>query len=159
MSSGVTQRSRPSTIVGRAWPSWQLTVLLSSSSPSLRRPLRPQQRAQQRHATRVAELSEAFGDGGGVGEAVLRQGRQRLRDIVAAEFCLREPTNPALLNGCGLAVVNPPFRFEEEAQEILRALLGAIGTNEAGAAAIDRQREAAMEHAWADKFGGGRESV
>ena len=31
-----------------------------------------------------------------------------MRDIVAAELCLREPVDPARLNGCGLLVVNPP---------------------------------------------------
>ena len=37
-----------------------------------------------------------------------------MRDIVAAELCLREPVDPARLNGCGMLVVNPPYRFEQE---------------------------------------------
>jgi 23S rRNA (adenine2030-N6)-methyltransferase len=56
-----------------------------------------------------------------------------LRDIVAAELCLREPLDPARLNGCGLLVVNPPFRFEAEATPILAALLERLGTGEPGA--------------------------
>ena len=53
-----------------------------------------------------------------------------MRDIVAAEFLLREPLDPARLNGCGLLVVNPPFRFEEEAAPMLHALLDRLGTRE-----------------------------
>jgi len=56
-----------------------------------------------------------------------------IRDIVAAEFLLREPVDPARLNGCGLVVVNPPYRFEAECEPLLNALLGAIGNHEAGA--------------------------
>jgi 23S rRNA (adenine2030-N6)-methyltransferase len=59
-----------------------------------------------------------------------------VRDIVAAELWLREPLDAARLNGCGLAVINPPFRFELEAPQILRALLGRLGDGEAGAAVV-----------------------
>lgn len=45
-----------------------------------------------------------------------------LRDVVAAELLLREPLDADRLNGCGLLVVNPPWRFEEEAPPILAAL-------------------------------------
>ena len=55
-------------------------------------------------------------------------------DIVAAEFLLREPLDPTRLNGCGLLVMNPPFRFEAEALPILEALLARLGTGEPGAA-------------------------
>ena len=55
-----------------------------------------------------------------------------IKDIVTAEFLLREPLDPSRLNGCGLLVVNPPYQFEEQAHEVLGALLGAIGTGEAG---------------------------
>ncbi len=55
-----------------------------------------------------------------------------IRDILAAEMWLREPTDPRRLNGSGLLVVNPPFGFEAAAGGILRALLEALGT-EAGA--------------------------
>jgi 23S rRNA (adenine2030-N6)-methyltransferase len=58
-----------------------------------------------------------------------------MRDVVAAEFCLREPLDAARLNGCGLLVVNPPWRFEEEVGPILAALLERLGTGEAGASA------------------------
>jgi 23S rRNA (adenine2030-N6)-methyltransferase len=44
-----------------------------------------------------------------------------------------------LLNGCGLLVVNPPWRFETESLGILQALLAALANGEAGAGvAIER---------------------
>jgi 23S rRNA (adenine2030-N6)-methyltransferase len=55
-----------------------------------------------------------------------------LRDILACEIWLREPTDPQRLNGCGLLVVNPPWKFEEEARDILAALLETLGDGEAG---------------------------
>jgi len=55
-----------------------------------------------------------------------------LRDVIAAEIFLREPLDPARLNGCGLVVVNPPFRAEEEWPAMLEALLGALGNREHG---------------------------
>ncbi|CAH2600676.1 Ribosomal RNA large subunit methyltransferase J [Rhodovastum atsumiense] len=55
-----------------------------------------------------------------------------LRDVVAAELWLREPLDPARLNGCGLLVVNPPWQFEAAANDILRALLQRLGTREHG---------------------------
>jgi 23S rRNA (adenine2030-N6)-methyltransferase len=55
-----------------------------------------------------------------------------LRDVVTAELWLRAPLDPGRLNGCGLLVVNPPFRFGEEAPAILAALLDRLGEHEAG---------------------------
>ena len=57
-----------------------------------------------------------------------------MRDIVAAELCLREPVDPARLNGCGMLVVNPPYRFEQEVPAILAALLDRLGDREPGEA-------------------------
>ncbi len=56
-----------------------------------------------------------------------------LRDVVAAELWLREPTDPARLNGCGMLLVNPPFGFETAMPPLLSALLAALGQGEAGA--------------------------
>jgi 23S rRNA (adenine2030-N6)-methyltransferase len=58
-----------------------------------------------------------------------------LRDVIAAELLAREPLDPARLNGCGMLIVNPPYRFEQEAQSILNALLSQIGNGESGEAA------------------------
>lgn len=55
-----------------------------------------------------------------------------LRDIVCAELCWREPTDPARLNGCGLLVRNPPWGFEAAASPILAALLDRLGDREPG---------------------------
>ena len=55
-----------------------------------------------------------------------------LRDVVTAELWLREPTDPARLNGCGLLVRNAPFRFEAEATPILEGLLARLGAREPG---------------------------
>jgi len=57
---------------------------------------------------------------------------REMRDVVAAELWLREPLDPARLNGCGLLLINPPYRFEAEAPPILRALLARLGTGEPG---------------------------
>jgi 23S rRNA (adenine2030-N6)-methyltransferase len=62
-----------------------------------------------------------------------------IRDIVSAELCLREPVDPARLNGCGMLVVNPPYRFEQDVPAILAALLAQLGNREPGeAAAVTR---------------------
>ena len=58
--------------------------------------------------------------------------RAGLRDVVAAELWLREPTDPARLNGCGLLVVNPPWGFEADAGAVLAALLDRLGAGEPG---------------------------
>ena len=62
-----------------------------------------------------------------------------IRDVVAAELLLREPLDPARLNGCGLLVVNPPYRFEQEAAPILAALAGSPGRPRAGRRRVDRR--------------------
>jgi 23S rRNA (adenine2030-N6)-methyltransferase len=54
------------------------------------------------------------------------------RDIVAAELWLREPLDPARLNGCGLLLIRPPFGFEQAAPPILQALLDRLGNREPG---------------------------
>ena len=62
-----------------------------------------------------------------------------IRDVVTAELCLREPVDPARLNGCGMLVVNPPYRFEQEVPAILAALLDRLGDREPGATAAVRR--------------------
>ena len=54
-------------------------------------------------------------------------------DIVSVELHLRETTNPDRLNGCGLIVINPPYKFESLAQSITDAVLDGLGDNENGA--------------------------
>jgi 23S rRNA (adenine2030-N6)-methyltransferase len=59
-----------------------------------------------------------------------------LRDVIAAELLLREPLDPTQLNGCGLLIVNPPYRFEADAQCVLTALSERLGDRAPGAAAL-----------------------
>ncbi len=56
-----------------------------------------------------------------------------LPDMICVEFLSREPLDPARLNGCGLLIINPPYRFQEAARPILDALLARLGTGEPGA--------------------------
>jgi 23S rRNA (adenine2030-N6)-methyltransferase len=56
-----------------------------------------------------------------------------LRDIVAAELLRRPPLDPSQLNGCGLAIINPPYGFAAVATPILNTLCALLG--EAGASA------------------------
>jgi 23S rRNA (adenine2030-N6)-methyltransferase len=62
-----------------------------------------------------------------------------MRDIVTAELYLREPTDPKRLNGCGILVVNPPYRFEHEVPALLSALLDRLGGCDSGKAATVRR--------------------
>jgi 23S rRNA (adenine2030-N6)-methyltransferase len=62
-----------------------------------------------------------------------------IRDVVAAELFLREPVDPARLNGCGLLLINPPYRFEQDVLPMLDALRGRLGNREAGEAATIRR--------------------
>jgi 23S rRNA (adenine2030-N6)-methyltransferase len=55
-----------------------------------------------------------------------------IRDIVAVELHLRDATNPDRLNGCGLVVINPPYKFEGTARAIADAVLDGLGDGEAG---------------------------
>lgn len=56
-----------------------------------------------------------------------------IRNVVAAELLLREPVTADRLNGSGLLIVNPPWKFEEEAGPLLTALASLLVASEAGA--------------------------
>ncbi|MDB5413988.1 MAG: rRNA ((2030)-N(6))-methyltransferase RlmJ [Rubritepida sp.] len=55
-----------------------------------------------------------------------------VKDILAAELHLREPTDAARLNGCGLIIVNAPYGFEDAAREMLTELRGRLSIGEPG---------------------------
>jgi len=82
-----------------------------------------------KHRSPVRAFHEAVRGEAVRGEAVRGAG---LRDVVCAEICWREPTDPARLNGCGLLVRNPPWGFEAAAADILAALLDRLGDGEYG---------------------------
>jgi 23S rRNA (adenine2030-N6)-methyltransferase len=58
-----------------------------------------------------------------------------IADVITVEMCLRTPLDPSRLNGCGLLVTNPPYRFESLAGPIANAVLQGLGPNDAGARA------------------------
>ena len=60
------------------------------------------------------------------------------RDVVAAELLLRAPTDPARLNGCGLLVVNPPYRFAAEIPLLLQALTLRLADDPAATFHVER---------------------
>jgi len=51
----------------------------------------------------------------------------KIRDVIGVEFLRRPPTDPTRLNGCGLAIVNPPYGFAEAAEPMLRAFEAILG--------------------------------
>jgi 23S rRNA (adenine2030-N6)-methyltransferase len=57
-----------------------------------------------------------------------------IRDMIVAEFLRRQPVDPGTLNGCGLVIINPPYRFRDQAEAILAALAEAIGIEDGGIA-------------------------
>ena len=61
-----------------------------------------------------------------------------VRDVIAAELWLREPTDPRRLNGSGLVVVNAPFGFEDAARDVLAALLAALESEDGAGVAVTR---------------------
>ncbi len=63
-----------------------------------------------------------------------------IRDVVAAELLLREPIDPDRLNGCGLLVVNPPWRFMDEVEPMLASLASILAPDD-GAARLVRITE------------------
>jgi 23S rRNA (adenine2030-N6)-methyltransferase len=56
-----------------------------------------------------------------------------IRNIIAVELYLRDATSPDRLNGCGLAIISPPYHFEEKARAIADAVLEGLRDAEAGA--------------------------
>jgi 23S rRNA (adenine2030-N6)-methyltransferase len=50
-----------------------------------------------------------------------------IRDVITAELLRRPPHDPARLNGCGLLIINPPYKFAETASPILQALEDTLG--------------------------------
>jgi 23S rRNA (adenine2030-N6)-methyltransferase len=59
-----------------------------------------------------------------------------IRRQVAFELRIHDGDDPARLNGCGLAIVNPPFRFDSLALPILQALHRSLAT-EGGARLVE----------------------
>ncbi len=50
-----------------------------------------------------------------------------INDIITIELCIEPVRHHARLNGCGLAIINPPYQFEQRAWAIASALLAGLG--------------------------------
>ncbi|MDL2170049.1 MULTISPECIES: 23S rRNA (adenine(2030)-N(6))-methyltransferase RlmJ [Asaia] len=61
-----------------------------------------------------------------------------LRDIVDCSLYLRQPTDPARLNGCGLTVIAPPYRFEDQARVFLNSIAPILSPDGEGYAEVTR---------------------
>ncbi|WP_420825570.1 23S rRNA (adenine(2030)-N(6))-methyltransferase RlmJ [Terrihabitans soli] len=59
-------------------------------------------------------------------------GKAGIPDMLAAELLIRRPNDKTRLNGCGLVIVNPPFKLKEELDILLPGLAGHLG-EDAGA--------------------------
>lgn len=55
------------------------------------------------------------------------------RPCMIAEILLRAPRHPEKLNGCGLAIVNPPWLLLEQLREVLPTLVDRLGQGEGAA--------------------------
>jgi 23S rRNA (adenine2030-N6)-methyltransferase len=64
-------------------------------------------------------------------------GQSGLKKLLRLELLVRNPVDPARLNGSGLLVLNPPWRFENEAELILQSLARILAANGEGKARID----------------------
>lgn len=68
-----------------------------------------------------------------LGELVL----SGIRRILAAELTVRAPTAPDRLNGCGLAIVNPPYGFETVARDLLAGLVPILAQASGAASRVE----------------------
>ena len=57
--------------------------------------------------------------------------------ILIAEFLLRPSDDPTRLNGCGLALVNPPWQIDETLAALLPKLAGLLEVERGGYARVD----------------------
>jgi 23S rRNA (adenine2030-N6)-methyltransferase len=71
-------------------------------------------------------------------QALARRLRQSgIRKILRAEFSYGPAAAPGELTGCGLIVVNPPWRLEEELAEMLAGLAGILEPSGGGRVRLD----------------------
>ncbi len=56
--------------------------------------------------------------------------------ILVGELCLHQPNSALRLNGCGMALINPPYRFEHTVSAILPVLGKALEQSRYGSHAV-----------------------
>jgi len=67
-------------------------------------------------------------------EKIVRSG---IRKVLRMELIIRERDESALVPGCGMLVINPPWRFEQEAKALLRYLWPVLAIDGAGGPKVD----------------------
>jgi 23S rRNA (adenine2030-N6)-methyltransferase len=60
-----------------------------------------------------------------------------IRKILKLELLVQERSLNATIPGCGMLLINPPFRFEDEARPLLRWLWSALSVKETGGASVN----------------------
>ena len=60
-----------------------------------------------------------------------------LAKVLSVELLIRRPSDPAMLNGAGLVILNPPYRLERELSTVLPALVEELAQGPGGSFAID----------------------
>jgi len=64
--------------------------------------------------------------------------RADIRDIIKLEIRIKRPDETQTIPGCGMLVVNPPFRFEQEARPLLDWLWRVLAVDGAGGVTVER---------------------
>jgi 23S rRNA (adenine2030-N6)-methyltransferase len=64
-------------------------------------------------------------------------GKSGIRKVLRLELLVREPGPGATMPGCGMLVVNPPWKFDAEARPLLGWLWRALSAEGAGRASVD----------------------
>ena len=64
-------------------------------------------------------------------------GNLGIRKILKLELQVQERSFNITIPGCGMLLVNPPFRFEDETRPLLRWLWGALSVKAAGGASVN----------------------
>ena len=67
-------------------------------------------------------------------QAVQRSG---IRKVLRAELVVRERDETGIIPGCGMLVVNPPWRFDDETKTIVQYLAKKLAVSGKGAAKVD----------------------
>jgi 23S rRNA (adenine2030-N6)-methyltransferase len=62
---------------------------------------------------------------------------QGIRKVLVAELLRQPDDSPLRLNGCGMVIVNPPWQFDEQLDELLRILHRHLSLNNAGGWRVD----------------------
>ena len=64
-------------------------------------------------------------------------GRSGIRKVLRMEIVVRERDESGIIPGCGMLVVNPPWRFETEAKTIVKWLAGKLVVSGSGQALVE----------------------